>query len=113
MYYIGKGVLMSRESLLPCLPCKDCLCLGICRNDIRGAFPNTLTQLANKCCLLFDYLKLKDMGLEEPPNDMPFKDRLYYTRPFSKRVIGLCILMKWTDKFDLSRYYDIAFGGGS
>jgi len=48
-----------------------------------------------------------------PEPDVPMKDRLYYNKPLSKRIIALFCFMKWTEIYDLADWYDIAYGEGS
>jgi len=101
---------MSKDTI----PCKDCICLAICCQTpkIKAVGP-LITNMGIKCSIIDDYLRLKDLNLKMPEPDVPMKDRLYYNKPLSKRIIALFCFMKWTEIYDLADWYDIAYGEGS
>ena len=87
------------------LPCVDCICLAICKNqDIPtnnlGPF---LNQLGHKCDSLKRYLRLLDLGLDTRKLDYTTKisERKHVTQPLSRRIIELFEYMEW--EHDLSR----------
>lgn len=98
------------------VPCKDCIAYAMCVNSqIRGKghVGPFLTALSKKCSIISEYLYLVDLNIQIPPDHMPLANRRYFTVPQAKRLVKLCAYMNWTDKFDLSFYYDLAYGGGT
>lgn len=97
-------------------PCKDCITLSICQTPMGRSHSNVahpLTALANKCCMFNSYIRLKDLKLKMPPDDMPMEERRYFTVPMSKRILTTCSVLGWTNKYDLAHYADIVYGDGS
>jgi len=94
-------------------PCIDCITLALCQNPRSHSIQGSLTSLANRCCMFNQYIRLKDLNLEIPPDSMSMKKRRYFTVPLAKRIIAACKVLGWTSKYDLAYYYDVALGEGS
>jgi hypothetical protein len=91
------------------VPCKNCFLIPMCKNTpftFNMNVPTFLHALMDKCSLIKDYLKLKDLGLDIPKDYTPMIERRYYTVPLSTRIKKVCKLMgieKEQYKFWLAR----------
>jgi hypothetical protein len=84
---------LERQAIVPC---KNCLLLCMCKNTpftFNMNVPTFLNALMDKCSLIRDYLRLKDLELVIPNDYTPMIQKRYYIVPLSTRLKKVCKLM--------------------